>query len=101
MSFGKPGTKKPEEGSRPPGAEQQLLWTLAGVKRRLTVHGVLLSRQQFDQSPEGVLFVHVDEQQGRDLTHPLTVAHLLQQQPGSALQSRPSDGSRAGELTVL
>lgn len=45
---------------------------------RVTVHGVLLSGQEFDQSPEGVLFVHVDEQQSGDLTHALAVAHLLQ-----------------------
>lgn len=54
------------------------------------MHGVLLARQQLDQSPEGVFFVHVDEQQGRDLAHPLTVAHLLQRQPHSALGSTPS-----------
>lgn len=99
ISFGKPGTKKPEEGSRPPGgAEQRLLWTPAGAKRGLTVHGVLVSRQQFDQSPEGVLLVHVDEQQGRDLTHPLTVAHLLQRQPGlSATTQTP--GREQGRRT--
>lgn len=57
----------------------------AGLKRGLTVHGVLLPRQQFDQSPEGIFFVHVDEQQGCDLTHSLTVAHLLQQQSDSVL----------------
>lgn len=42
-----------------------------------TVHGVSVAGQQPDQRPEGVLFVHVDEQQRRDLTHALTVAHLL------------------------
>lgn len=44
----------------------------------VTVHGVLLPRQQFDESPEGVLFIHVDQQQSCDLTHALAVAHLLQ-----------------------
>lgn len=42
-----------------------------------TVHGVFLSRQQFDQSPEGILFIHIDEQQSSDLTHALAVPHLL------------------------
>lgn len=43
----------------------------------LTVHCMFVSRQQFDQSPEGVFFVHVDEKQCCDLTHTLAVAHLL------------------------
>lgn len=38
---------------------------------------MFVSRQQFDQSPEGVFLVHVDEEQCCDLTHALAVAHLL------------------------
>ena len=48
------------------------------ASRCVTMHGVLLPRQQSDQRPEGVLFIHVDEQQSCDLTHALAVAHLLQ-----------------------
>lgn len=44
-----------------------------------TVHRVFVSRQQFNQSPEGIFFVHVDEKQCCDLTHPLAVAHLLEE----------------------
>lgn len=42
------------------------------------MHGVLLPGQESDQRPESVFFVHVDQQQSRDLTHALAVAHLLQ-----------------------
>lgn len=42
-----------------------------------TMHGVLLPGQQLDQGPEGVLLVHVDEQQGGDLTHTLAVSDFL------------------------
>lgn len=103
ISFGKPGTKNPEEETRGPGSEAACLDLLSfGALGCLTVHGVLLSRQQLDQSPEGVFFVHVDEQQGCDLTHSLTVAHLLQQQSGSALWSSPSDRRcTTEELTLL
>lgn len=44
----------------------------------VTVHGMLRSRQKPNQSPEGILFIHVDQQQSCDLAHALTVAHLLQ-----------------------
>ena len=51
--------------------ESRVWWVLG------TVHGVLGPREQFNQGPEGVLLVHVDQQQSRDLTHTLTVAHFL------------------------
>lgn len=41
------------------------------------MHGVFLIGQQLCQGPEGVFLIHVHEQQGSDLTHALTVAHLL------------------------
>lgn len=108
ISFGKPGTKKPtgedrtrrnvrifkptDEYRNSTGLFSQLVPLLGCV----TVHGVLLSRQQFDQSPEGILFVHVDEQQGCDLTHPLAVSNLLQ------TNSQGSVGSyHTGTLMVL
>lgn len=77
-------------------AERQLLGTCWGwgegrvLLRGPTVHGVLVSRQQLDQSPEGVLLVHVDEQQRRDLTHALAVAHLLQQEQTQRSAPQPS-----------
>lgn len=41
-----------------------------------TVHCVLGAREELDQGPEGVFLVHVHEEQGRDLTHPLAVPDL-------------------------
>lgn len=88
--LGKTGDEEPCRRKQTPGLRGSS-WTCPGAAcGRPTVHGVLLSRQQPDQSPEGVFLVHVDEQQGCDLTHSLAVAHLLQQQPDSELRSRTS-----------
>ena len=43
----------------------------------LTVHCVLGAREELDQGPEGVFLVHVHEEQGCDLTHPLAVPNFL------------------------
>lgn len=80
LQFGEPRYKKPFNRRGGDGDFSQLVFkgNLGHVDdRRLTVHGVFLIGQQLRQGPEGVLLVHVHEQQGGDLTHPLTVAHLL------------------------
>lgn len=41
------------------------------------MHGMLGAGEQFDEGPEGVFFVHVHEEQSRDLAHPLTVPDFL------------------------
>lgn len=61
----------------------------------LTVHGVLAVGEELRQSPEGVLLVQVHEQDGRDLTHPLAVAHLLGGGHRWADQGHCSDVARA------
>lgn len=43
----------------------------------LTMHGVLGAWEELDQGPEGVLLIHVHQEQSCDLTHPLTVPDLL------------------------
>ena len=43
----------------------------------LTVHGVFGTWEQLDQGPEGIFLVHIHEEQGCDLAHPLTVSNLL------------------------
>ena len=59
----------------------------------LTVHGVLGVGEELGQRPEGVFLVEVHEQDGRDLTHALAVAHFLW---GSKAAER-----RTGLLLVL
>lgn len=53
----------------------------------LTVHCVLGAREELDQGPEGVFLVHVHEEQGRDLTHPLAVPDFLRKGEDCRLQS--------------
>ena len=43
----------------------------------LTVHGVFLIGEQLGQGPECILLVHVHQQDGGDLAHPLAVTHFL------------------------
>ena len=63
-----------------------------------TVHGVLGPWEQFDQGPEGVLLVHVDQQQRRDLTHTLTVAHFLSAQEVRLAGREEGKGAREGRI---
>ncbi len=58
---------------------------------RLTVHAVFLIGQQLWHGPKGVFLIHVHQQQGGDLTHPLAVAHLLQAtEPNITALPRPA-----------
>lgn len=61
------------------------------------MHGVLAVGEELGQSPEGVFFVQVHEQNSGDLTHPLAVAHLLGEGGGPGVKAGWSQENEWGK----